>query len=141
MNQRQPENEHTTQVHTPNYVLLFDKQKIGPSVIDSEATAYGVVVYGFTDEVGYRAFMANSQKLLMPYPLVKTYLRDQLSDHGTDLKLVVVDAAGPQELQVKAVTMQAVLNALEAKSTHMTATHDLEYVPADDSYRVKCHAA
>ena len=141
MNQRLPEESHATQVHTPNYVLLFDKQKIGPSVVDSDAAAYGVVVYGFTDEVGYRAFMANSQRLLMPYPLVKTYLRDQLSDHATDLKLVVVDAPGPHELHVKAVTMQAVLTALEEKSTHITATHDLEYVPADDSYRVKCHAA
>lgn len=123
----------------PRYVLLSDKQRIGPTVTDNRQTAHSTVIYGFSDAPIYKEFMANSGVPLMPYPLVKTYLREQLSDLDGEteaVKLVVIDAVSPVEPSINAVTMQAVLSAFEEQSTQMAATHGLEFVDATNAYRL-----
>ena len=118
----------------PQYVLLFDKQRIGPTIAEDETATPSVVIYGFSDEHFYGKFIANSGRLLTPFPLVKTYLRDQLADQGCSLKLVVVDAIDEAQSTLNAVTMQAVLTAFENRLKQVSATHMLTYTEATKTY-------
>ena len=118
----------------PQYVLLFDKQRIGPTIAENEIATHSVVIYGFSDEHGYGKFIASSGRRLTPFPLVKTYLRDQLSDHQDSLKLIVVDAEDAAQPTVNAVTMQAVLVAFEQLLKHVNATHLLTYTELSKTY-------
>lgn len=96
---------------TPNYVLMDGKRRIGPSVAQSPTGAECSPIYGFSDKDPYDTFSVNSQLSLRPYPLVKGYLRDLTNAPDDGLKLVVIDAAGPQEPCLYAATMEAVLEA------------------------------
>ena len=79
----------------------------------------------------------NSQLALTPYPLVKVYLRNQAGAPGDGLKLVVVDAAGPREPCLHAATMEAVLEAQENRTTHVTAAYRLMFDQEANAYRVE----
>ena len=74
---------------------------------------------------------------LTPYPLVKVYLRSQISAPSDGLKLVVVDAAGPHEPHLHAATMEAVLEAQENRTTHVTVACQLMFDQEADAYRVE----
>ena len=73
---------------------------------------------------------------LTPYPLVKVYLRMRLDEPGGNVELVVIDAAGPRDDTIHAVTVASVLTALEAGTTRMTAEYALEFDQKDDAYRI-----
>jgi hypothetical protein len=118
----------------PRYVLLFDKQRIGPAIAEKEIAAHSVVIYGFSDEHCYGRFIARSGRRLTPFPLVKTYLRDQLSDHQNSLKLIVVDAEDAAQVTLRAVTMQAVLGAFENLLEHVNTSHLLTYTELSKAY-------
>ena len=124
-------------VNTPYYVLLDGKQRLGPKLLRPRAGPEGVAIYGFSDKPPYDLFCANSDLALTPYPLVKGYLKDQILDSGDAVLLVVVDAAGPNEPEVNAATMNSVLEALEQKSAHVTISFRLMLDQKSHAYRMQ----
>ena len=79
----------------------------------------------------------NNQLALKLYPLVKVYLRDQATAPADGLKLVVIDAAGPCEPYLRAATMEAVLEAQENRTPHVTTTYQLMFDHEANAYRVE----
>ena len=122
---------------TPHYVLLDGNRRIGPKVVQSHAKIECSPIYGFSDKGPYDKFCSNSQQELTPYPLVKVYLREQAGAPGDGLKLVVLDAAGPREPYLHAATMEAVLEAQENRTTHVTVAYRLIFDQEADAYRVE----
>ena len=53
------------------------------------------------------------------------YLHMRMDEPGGNTKLVVIDAAGPRENTIYAVTVEAVLTAHETGKTRMTAEYAL----------------
>jgi hypothetical protein len=68
---------------------------------------------------------------------VKGYLQNQVGDATGDLKLVVLDAEGPGERCLHAVTMQSVLEAQENRMDHLTTAYQLILDPQADAYRLQ----
>lgn len=122
---------NTMVIDTPYYVLLNDKQRIGPNVVQPECSP----IYGFSDKEFYDKFCLHSDLALTPYPLVKGYLREQVDAPGAGAQLVVVDATGPAASYVRAATMRAVLEAHENRSIHMDATYRLKFDQQANAYR------
>ena len=122
--------------HTPNYVLIDGKLRIGPEVVRLDAGIECSAIYGFSDKGPYDKFCRNSELALTPYPLVKVYLRSQAGAPGDGLQLVVLDAAGPRDPCVQAATMEAVLEAQENRTTHVTAAYRLMFDQEANAYRV-----
>jgi hypothetical protein len=124
-------------VNTPCYVLLDGKQRLGPQLLRPHAGPEGVAIYGFSDKPPYDLFCANSELALTPYPLVKGYLKNQIADSGDAIRLVVVDAAGPNETQLNAATMESVLEAQEQKAARVTISFHLMLDRGSQAYRVE----
>ena len=123
-------------VHTPYYVLMEGKRRLGPKVEPLPSGAECLAVYGFSDKACFDKFCANSQLALVPYPLTKFYLQDQTNFPGNNLNLVVVDAAGPHDPCIRAGTMEAVLRSQEDQTLHVTAACSLTFDPEATAYRV-----
>ena len=124
-------------VNTPCYVLLDGKHRLGPMLLPSDARSEGVAIYGFSDKTPYDLFCANSELALTPYPLVKGYLKNQITDSSDAIHLVVVDAAGPSETQLNAATMESVLEAQEQKSEGVTISFHLMLDRGSQAYRIE----
>ncbi|MHB9068609.1 MAG: hypothetical protein ACYC4B_32995 [Pirellulaceae bacterium] len=122
---------------TPQYVLMHENCRIGPEVVASYAGANCTPIYGFSGAVAYEKFRLRSEQALTPYPLVKVYLRMQASQAGDELRLVVVDAAGPDEAILQAATVEDVLEAHENGTTHVTAGYVLTFDEDLCAYRVQ----
>jgi hypothetical protein len=122
---------------TPYYVLMDGNRRIGPQVVPLRPGIECSPIYGFSDKGPYDKFCMNSALALRPYPLVKGYLRNEAGAPGDGLKLVVVDAAGPREASLHAATVEAVLEAHENRSTHVTATYGLIFDQEANAYRVE----
>ena len=123
-------------VDTPRYVLMEGNTRIGPRMATTGLEGSGSPIYGFSAPAAYERFRANSEQALTPYPLVKFYLRNRMDEPGGNTELVVSDAVGPRDNTVHAVTVAAVLAALEAGTTRMPAECALEFDPQDDAYRI-----
>ena len=108
---------------TPHYVLLDGNRRIGPTVVPLRSGSECLPVYGFSDKGPYDKFCMSSELALTPYPLVKVYLRSQAGAPGDGLRLMVLDAAGPRDPYLHAATMEAVLEAQENGTTHVTAAY------------------
>jgi hypothetical protein len=122
---------------TPHYVLMDGNRRIGPKVVQLHAEIECSPIYGFSGKGPYDKFCMNSRLALTPYPLVKVYLRNEADAPGDGLKLVVVDAAGPREPYLHAATMEAVLEAQENRTTHVTAAYRLMFDQEANAYRVE----
>jgi hypothetical protein len=126
---------------TPYYVLLEGNRRVGPHVVKSHWGIECSSIYGFSDKKPYETFQSNSQLPLTPYPLVKMYLRNEANTSGEGLKLVVLDAPGPDEQCLLAATHQAVLEAQEEQATHVTAAYRLIFDPQIHAYTVEAATA
>lgn len=124
-------------VNTPRYVLLDGKQRLGPKLLPAHAGTEGMAIYAYSDKPPYDLFCANCKLALTPYPLVKGYLKNQITDSGDAIQLVVVDAAGPNETQLNAATMKSVLEALEQGSQRVTISFHLMLDPVSQAYRIE----
>ncbi len=124
-------------VDTPYYVLMEGNRHIGPKVVQLHSGIECSPIYGFLNKGHYDKFLTSSQLALKPYPLVKLYLRDQIGAPEEGLKLVVVDAAGSREPNLHAVTMEAVLEAQENRTTHVTVAYRLMFEQEANAYRVE----
>ena len=126
-----------TVADTPHYVLMNRNHRIGPEVLQADSEAVCLPIYGFSAKGPYDTFCMNSQLALTPYPLVKVYLRNQTDAAGNGLKLVVVDAAGPDDPCLHAATMEAVLEARENRTAHVTVAYRLMFDQEASAYRVE----
>lgn len=122
---------------TPYYVLMDGNRRIGPKVVQSRTGTECSAIYGFAGKSLYDKFCAQSQQTLMPYPLLKGYLRNHIGSPGDDVELVVLDAAGPGEPFLHAATMAAVLEAQEKRTPHVTAAFRLIFDQQAHVYRVE----
>ena len=123
-------------VGTPHYVLLKEHHRVGPKMVPSRSGIECTAIYGFSDKGPYDTFCAHSNQVLMPYPLVKFYLREQTSAVGGSLKLVVIDAVKFDDSCLHAATMEAVLQAHENRLSQMIATHELTFDHESNAYRL-----
>ena len=128
-------------INTPCYVLLDGKQPLGPKLLALHDGRHCVAIYGFSDKQPYDLFCADCELPLRPYPLVKGYLKDQIAQSGDSLQLVVVDAAGPQASELKAATMNSVLEAQEQGSNHVTVSFRLVLDRNSQAYRLESDSA
>lgn len=124
-------------VATPHYVLLAANQRIGPKLARLTSGIECTLIYGFSDKGPYDKFCLDSGQALRPYPLVKVYLRDQVSAADDGLKLVVVDAAGPEDAFVDGATMEAVLEAHENKAPLVTVAYRLAFDQETSVYELE----
>ncbi len=122
---------------TPNYVLLAGKERLGPTLSAPDSASRYQIIYGFSDKQPYDAFCASDPVALTPYPLVKGYLQSQLENPGELVRLVVLDATGPHETELYAATMQSVLDAMNSKASHVTASFRLTFDTSTQAYDVE----
>ena len=94
-------------------------------------------IYGFSSKQSYDLFRADSELTLIPYPLVKGYLKNQIAESADTVRLVVVDAAGPQETELIAATMNSVLEAQEEKANQVAISFRLTLDQESQAYRVE----
>ncbi len=126
----------TVSASTPNYVLLNGKTRISPNVFPLRSGRVCSSLYGFSDKVPYDLFRTNSEMALTPFPLVKVYLRTLLETGSENLHLVILDAAGPNDVTVRAATMEAVLEAQISQASSILAEYSLTFDTKTKGYRV-----
>lgn len=127
----------TAAARTPFFVLIDGSLRIGPKVMSLDAGVECSAIYGFSDKPSYDRFRRNSQLAVKPYPLIKGYLRNQIEAASGHLKLVVIDAAGPSELCLHAVTMEAALEAQASCAANVTTAYRLAFDEVANAYRVQ----
>lgn len=127
--------------NTPYYVLRDESDRIGPKIVELPTGIRCTAIYGFSDKGPYDEFCGNSPAWLAPYPLVKGYLRTQIEAVDERLHLVVLDAAGPGSPFLQATTMEALLEAQEKRTDHVTVTHHLTFDKQAGAYRVEAVAS
>jgi hypothetical protein len=121
---------------TPAYVLMDKNGRISPKMALLESGRICTAIYGFSEKGLYDKFSLQCDMALTPYPLVKGYLQNQVDSAGDSLKLVVVDAAEPDEPDLHAATMEAVLEAQENRTSHVTARYRLTFDQNSSAYTV-----
>ena len=126
----------TVSASTPNYVLLNGKTRISPNVFPLRSGRVCSSLYGFSDKVPYDLFRTNSEVALTPFPLVKVYLRTLIETGSENLHLVILDASGPNDVTVRAATMEAVLEAHISQASSILAEYSLTFDTKTNGYRV-----
>ena len=96
---------------TPRYVLLEDREPIGPEVIQVSSEGGCVAVYGFSGKQACLVFSTNSDRALRPYPLTKGYLKNRIEEQTDETHLIIIDAVAPTDECLTAATMEHVLAA------------------------------
>ncbi|MCO8124171.1 hypothetical protein NHH03_20675 [Stieleria sp. TO1_6] len=122
--------------NTPCDVLRDGTERLGPPLSQQQGDQEYQVIYGFSGKGPYDRFAAQCDRPLMPYPLVKGYLKNRIAESAEVIHLVVVDASGPQEAQLSAVTMEAVLEAVQKNAPHVTLSFQLTLDRSSQTYRV-----
>ena len=122
---------------TPMYVLLKDKQPLGPSVVADPDGTKQRVLFGFSDKGPYDTFIANASEGLRPYPLVKGYLKGLLEIKGLSEPVIVIDALSETASSFHAVTVQSVIESMESNCSSIPITLRLDLVPDKAEYLVR----
>ncbi len=122
---------------TPNYVLLDGPTRIGPKLLPSQEWPEASAVYGFSDKEPYDRFMANSDRPLRPYPLVTGYLGEPGQQVDQTLRLVVIDANGPDDKCLRATSLSAVREAQQSRQPHLTETYRLLFDETLQAYAME----
>ena len=123
--------------NTPCDVLLDGNQRLGPKLMAHPGGLEYKAIYGFSSKKSYDLFCGNSDQSFIPYPLVKGYLKNQIADSVDTVQLVVIDAAGRQETQVNAATMNSVLEAVEQKANQVALSFRLTLDRESQAYCVE----
>ena len=119
---------------TPQYVLMDEFRRIGPCVLGEIEYS---PIYGFSDKEPYDIFCTNSELVLTPYPLVKTYLRFQANTSDNELKMVVINATGPRDPCLHAATISAVLESQEKQMAQVALAYRLVFDRQAEAYSVE----
>lgn len=129
--------KNSTPAKTPNYVLLEGQTRIGPRVVPLTAGPEVLVVYGFSDKEPYDRFTANSGRALRPYPLVTGYLSEPGGQVDDRLRLVVIDATGPDDKCLRATKMEIIAEAQKSHQSHLPDTHRLLFDETASAYSIE----
>ena len=121
---------------TPRYFLLENKDPIGPAVVSASPENGCFAVYGFSGKPAYDRFVANSDRELRPYPLMKGYLQKQTAEEGHELRLVVLDAHHPSQQTITAVTTNSALIAQSTSAAHIDSEYQLNFDSRASAYRI-----
>ncbi len=125
---------------TPNYVLLDGQTRIGPKILPASDRPEVTVVYGFSDKEPYDRFMANSDRPLRPYPLVTGYLSEPGQQTDEILRLVVIDAHGPDDKCLRATNLLVVHDAQQGRQPHLADTHRLVFDETFQAYTLESNS-
>lgn len=121
---------------TPRYLLLEGKNPIGPAVETALSDNSCLAVYGFSGKPAYDRFIANSDRELRPYPLMKGYLHKQTAAEGTELRLVILDADHTNQTKISAASMNSTLNAQSTSSVQIDSEYQLSFDLQLSAYRL-----
>ena len=122
---------------TPYYVLRDGNNCLGTTVAQTHAEIKYSTIYGFSDKGLYDEFCMNSRLSLIPYPLVKGFLRRLIATPVAGIRLVVIDPPGPCEPVIYAATFKAVLDAQENRTAHLSVPYQLTFDQENHEYRVE----
>ena len=143
-------------ISTPLYVLRHEDKPLRPVISEAAGTLFSNSIFGFSNKPFYDTFTSECDLALMPYPLVKGFLKNQIEasqaalnakdaepfqDGSYSQNLVIVDAAGPAAEVVYAVTMSSILEAFESKSKQLLASHLFRFDTKSSSYQMEEIAA
>lgn len=121
---------------TPRYLLMEGSNPIGPAVITALSGNSCLAVYGFSGKPAYDRFIANSNRELKPYPLVKGYLQHQAAAGDRELRLVILDADHAGEQTLRAASMNSVFTAQSTKSDEVAPEYQLNFDSHSSAYRL-----
>ena len=121
----------------PRYILKDGSHPTRPIVLSETSRAESTVIFAFSGKPAYDAFLIASSQALTPYPLVKGYLQNQLALGVDGLRLIVLDAGGPQQEALDAATFENVLESFERNSESVPITHQLFRDEASRGYRIQ----
>lgn len=119
---------------TPRYLLMEDRNPIGPAVAPVPPAVDCIAVYGFSGKPAYDRFVTASNRELRPYPLLKAYLQKQIAAGAEKLRLVILDAEHPNQQSIRAVSMESACNAQSANDSHIDAEYHLRADPLTGVY-------
>lgn len=122
---------------TPRYVLKHGSHPISPLVVQAGSENQPTAIYGFSGKPGYDIFWKAQSEALMPFPLVRLYLQNQIDLDSDSLRLVVLDATSPEQEILQAATFQAVLEAFRQNSDSVSVSHQLIRDGDSPGYRVE----
>ncbi|WP_404308607.1 hypothetical protein [Neorhodopirellula lusitana] len=129
---------------TPQYVLKDGAHPTCPALVQpqdapgaAQQASQTTVLFGFSDKPEYDAFLAESSLALTPYPLVKGFLTNQIELAPDALKLIVLDAASPNQATLNAATLQTVLDAMQSRSDTVAVSHHLILEESSSAYRAQ----
>ena len=123
-------------LRTPGYVLLNDKTRIAPTLQPLQSGRKCIGLYGFSDKNPYDLFRSSSNLSLTPFPLVKGYLQTLIESVADNLHLVILDACGPNETQVHAASMEAVLHAQKSRLSTVAVEYTLTFDEESNTYQI-----
>ncbi len=121
----------------PLYVLLEENAPIRVQLVALDAKESPQTIYAFSDKKQYDAFTAATTRDLRPYPLVKGYLRNQLTTIDDGVRFVAIDAPAPNLEQLNVASIESVIDAFEKKSGQVV-THvrnAIQTIPVRTSLR------
>lgn len=119
----------------PRYVLLReDESPYGPRCREHDGQPC-FAVYGFTTRAAYEAFCGGLTEPWRPYPLVSGYLTRRFDQPG--LKLLVVDATGPDETSLNATAAEEALTAERDAGGPVATDYRLSFAPGASEYDVE----
>jgi hypothetical protein len=118
------------------YVLLKEKQPLGPAVVADRDGTKQRVLFGFSDKGPYDTFMANAQGGLRPYPLVKGFLKGLLADEDAINPVIVLDALSENAPFFHAATVQSVIACMEANASNIPIALRLDLVSGEGEYEI-----
>jgi hypothetical protein len=121
----------------PLYVLLEENAPIRVQLVALDAEESQQTLYAFSDKKQYDAFTAATTRDLRPYPLVKGYLRNQLTTIDDGVRFVAIDAPAPNLEQLNVASIESVIDAFEKKSGQVV-THirnAIQTIPVRTSLR------
>jgi hypothetical protein len=122
---------------TPRYVLKDGSSPASPDVLPMSGVSEITVIFGFSDKQRYDAFQHASPLALMPYPLVKGYMQNQIAQDPEQLRLVALDANTPQQETVEAATFTDIVESFQLGLDSVPISYRLDYDPASKGYRVE----
>ncbi len=124
-------------IPTPHYVLHFERKPLEPVLAKLQSTQNCHVFYGFSDKSHFDKFIANCQKPLTPYPLVKIHLKNVNESPRNGLNLIAINATGPDAAEVMAATNQEVLQAHINHLSQVPVAYRLNFDSETQTYHVE----
>lgn len=119
---------------TPRFVLKEALQAAGPKLARVNSITQPTVIYGFSSKPEFDRFIANCERSLMPYPLIKGFLQNRIDANGDPLQLIVIDVGSEAQEVLYAAEFESVLHAIQHKLNTVPYSHSLSLNPSTSEY-------